>query len=563
VDVADDKRRKTGENDDLKYPEIRYYVTRVAFRVRTAYLDDISKPKGEYGFMGHLVGLNGTADKTFIQPVTNRQRSRFERRCYYVVPPAGEAVESGQVLKYGDSFRLIDSEFRMLAKLPGQIPFTFTGYVGPCEIANIEAKQRKLRMAPSFEEEQAPKNSVVFQMRCLSRMRQTCDNGEFTGGTGYGCSVIGAAALQLDSEPGFSTVPRDTVVSEDKEDREKGLVDGAEKEDCGPIVDGDICEFVGLTNKQETDNTGGYLMHNGKGRKGMKVIIVKLADYSLENDGDDSEDDDTDEKGDAVRGAIQMSNGLVGLQNMGNTCYMNSAIQCLSNTRALTEFFCHKYHEADLNKVNLLGTRGQLAKEYATLMRNLWVSKRKTYQPRSFMKAVAKHNATFAGNRQQDSQELLSILLACLSEDLNRVLKKPYIEQPESNTEVGKEPVTEYLKAAGEWWSNHLKREYSIIEALFTGQFKSTIHFPDGTKSSTFEPFSCLQLPLPFPVKRTVPVNLCFPDGRAIVRCSIRITLASTLKEAKEGSFAISTCLLACLCSFRVRIGCWLIVVVP
>jgi hypothetical protein len=46
--------------------------------------------------------------------------------------------------------------------------------------------------------------------------------------------------------------------------------------------------------------------------------------------------------------------GLTGLLNLGNTCYMNSAIQCLVHTPEFARYFCQDYHR-EINRQNPLG----------------------------------------------------------------------------------------------------------------------------------------------------------------------------------------------------------------
>jgi len=73
--------------------------------------------------------------------------------------------------------------------------------------------------------------------------------------------------------------------------------------------------------------------------------------------------------------------GLVGIQNLGNTCFMSSGLQCLSNIKELTEYFIYNHFQAHLNRDNPIGAKGLLALAYANLMKKMWLGTRDTVSP--------------------------------------------------------------------------------------------------------------------------------------------------------------------------------------
>ncbi|KAK0545084.1 ubiquitin-specific protease doa4 [Tilletia horrida] len=189
--------------------------------------------------------------------------------------------------------------------------------------------------------------------------------------------------------------------------------------------------------------------------------------------------------------------GLTGLKNLGNSCYMNATLQCLSATTSVTEFFLDNRYKKAVNRSNPLGTQGVLAEAFAHLARVMWSEAYDFVSPVTFREAITRFAPTFRGYEQHDSQEFLTFLLDGLHEDLNYVISKPPAVEMTPAREAELESLPQQIASAKEW-AIYKQRNDSLIVNWFQGQFRNKMTcLTCGKTSTTYNAFMYLSLPLP------------------------------------------------------------------
>jgi len=191
--------------------------------------------------------------------------------------------------------------------------------------------------------------------------------------------------------------------------------------------------------------------------------------------------------------------GRVGLRNLGNTCFMNAGLQCLSHIEPFVAYFLTGKYREEINRTNPLSSKGALASAIAGLQQALWQARLSSHNPKDLhrvLRSCAPH--LFEGYEQQDVQEFLAFCLDGLHEDLNLVAAPPRPDSEETEAEdahLAVERGEEFAAALS--WMRYLERGKSFLVDLFQGQLRSSVTCAEcGCCKRRFEPFLYLSVPV-------------------------------------------------------------------
>jgi len=198
--------------------------------------------------------------------------------------------------------------------------------------------------------------------------------------------------------------------------------------------------------------------------------------------------------------------GLTGIENLGNTCFLNACMQVLNHTYELNEFLDSEKYTRFLKPGS---PDSDILIEWNDLRKVMW-SGNGTVTPKKFVfnvhrVATIKNKDIFTGYAQNDMPEFLLFMIDCMHTSISRGVNMSISGTIQNNIDEMAIKCYETLKTT-------YSKEYSEIMDMYYGLFVSEIISKDGKTRHVMKPESYFILDLPITDGTEVASNIynCF-----------------------------------------------------
>jgi ubiquitin carboxyl-terminal hydrolase 8 len=187
--------------------------------------------------------------------------------------------------------------------------------------------------------------------------------------------------------------------------------------------------------------------------------------------------------------------GVTGLENLGNSCYLNAIIQCLRHTSQLTDALQMSQQQRLLSKNftnhTINGPTAMVLVNYIKISNLLWGQDTPKISPIGFKILLGESNEQFANNQQHDAHELLVTLLQLFHDTLSKTVGYRVTGTITSELDT-------QIKKAHDDWVVYYKNKHSVILDIFSGQLRTELVCLNCQRPTyVFDPIMVFDLSLP------------------------------------------------------------------